>query len=543
MTINSIDFDTDAELVGECLAGDREAFGRIVQRYQRLLCSLAYSATGRLSESEDLAQEAFVEAWRQLRTLREPEKLRAWLCGILRHKVGRQRRSDGREPARQAEALDVAGELPSPDGSTADHAMNNEEQAILWGALERVPELYREPLVLYYREHRSVEHVAVALDLTEDAVKQRLSRGRKILQERVLSFVEGALSRSTPGRVFTLGVMAALPAMATPAKAAGIGMATAQGAAMAKSTGMATLLASSSGLVSAVLALRACLDQARTPRERRASVRATIGLLSGVFGLLALLYALRSGALLWWDSRAVFAVASLILTLGFIAAWPVAMRWVMRHSRALRSEERRLHPEKFRAPRDHVGSSAGEYRSRRTLLGVPLVHVRYATPEKGDPPVFGWIAGGDRAHGLLFAWGGFAMAPFSVGSVAVGLFAVGTLSVGVVSLGTASVGLLAVGCAAMGLKAYAWLSALGWHSAQGGGFSIAKIAAEGPLAFAQHANDPIARQLLADPHAERNQMILLILIAVVSLVPVTYYATAVRRRLGRRARSEEAGNG
>src|SRR5690349_23139089 len=50
---------------------------------------------------------------------------------------------------------------------------------------------------LYYREHRSVEHVAAALDLTEDTVKQRLARGRKILQERVLSFVEGALSRST----------------------------------------------------------------------------------------------------------------------------------------------------------------------------------------------------------------------------------------------------------------------------------------------------------------------------------------------------------
>lgn len=59
----------------------------------------------------------------------------------------------------------------------------------MWSALERAPELYREPLVLCYREHRSVEHVAAALDLTEDAVKQRLARGRKILQERVLWFV------------------------------------------------------------------------------------------------------------------------------------------------------------------------------------------------------------------------------------------------------------------------------------------------------------------------------------------------------------------
>src|SRR6266850_6254375 len=113
--MTSIELITDAELVAACLTGDREAFGRVVERYQRLLCSLAYSATGSFSESEDLAQEAFVDAWRQLRTLREPEKLRPWLCGILRYKVGRLRRSDGQEPVRKAEALELAEETPSAD--------------------------------------------------------------------------------------------------------------------------------------------------------------------------------------------------------------------------------------------------------------------------------------------------------------------------------------------------------------------------------------------------------------------------------------------
>ena len=87
---------------------------------------------------------------------------------------------------------------------------------------------------------------------------------------------------------------------------------------------------------------------------------------------------------------------------------------------------------------------------------------------------------------------------------------------------------------AAGLKAYGWLSALGWATAQGSGFAIARIGAEGPLAFAQHANDPVARQLLADPHAEQNQMIILIVITILSLVPIAYYARAVRQRLGGR---------
>src|SRR6185503_13897179 len=541
--MTSIELITDAELVAASLAGDREAFGRIVERYQRLLCSLAYSATGSLSESEDLAQDAFVDAWRQLRTLREPEKLRPWLCGILRYKVGRLRRSERQEPVRQAEALELVDEMPSGDELASDLAIDKEEQAILWSALERVPELYREPLVLYYREHRSVEHVAAALDLTEDAVKQRLARGRKILQERVLSFVEGALSRSTPGRVFTLGVMAALPAMATPAKAAGIGAAAAHGSLAAKSTGLAALLASISGAVSAVLTLRANLDQARTPRERRAVVKITLGLFFGALGLLGALYLLRAAAFHWWESRAVFAGITQAFVLAFVVGWPVVLLRVMRGMRALRSAERRRHPEFFRDPRDQVRSSAGEYRSRLKLLGVPLMHIRFSSPDEDERPVFGWFAGGDRAYGLLCAWGGYAVAPFSIGAIAIGLFAVGSLSVGVISLGTAGVGLLAFGCMAMGVKAYAWLSALGWETAQGGGFAIARTAAEGPVAFAQHANDPMARQMLADPHAEQTQMIILAVISVLSIIPIAYYAWAVRRRLGGRARSNLSRSG
>jgi hypothetical protein len=89
---------------------------------------------------------------------------------------------------------------------------------------------------------------------------------------------------------------------------------------------------------------------------------------------------------------------------------------------------------------------------------------------------------------------------------------------------------------AVGVKAYAWLSALDWETAQGSGFAIARIAAEGPMAFSQNANDSVARQLLADTPAQQNQMVILIVITMLSLVPIAYYARAVRQRLGGRAR-------
>jgi hypothetical protein len=398
--------------------------------------------------------------------------------------------------------------------------------------------LYREPLVLYYREHRSVEHVAVALDLTEDAVKQRLARGRKILQEQVLAFVEGALVRSTPGNVFTLAVLAALPQFATPAKAAGIGAAAAHGGLLAKSTGLAALLASASGVVSTVLTLRANLDQARTPRERRAVVKLTVAVFFSALGFLVVWYLLRAAAFRWWEQRVVFAVMAQTLLLATVVVWPLTLLRAMRGMRVLRSEERRLHPELFRDARDQVGSEAGEYRSRLKLFGVPLVHVRFSSPDEGERPVFGWFAGGDRAYGLLCAWGGLAVAPLSVGAVSVGFLAVGSLSVGVISLGTVAVGSIALGCVAAGLRAFAWLSALGWTSAQGGGFAIARIAAEGPVALAPHANDPVARRLLADPNGNQGQMIFFILISLLTLIPVAAYARAVRQRLGAQNRPQ-----
>src|SRR6476661_7472695 len=95
---------SDTELVSRSLAGDRDAFSRIVSRYQTLICSLAYSRIGNLGQSEDVAQETFITAWKHLRHLREPAKLRSWLCGIVRNRVYKTLRREGREPLHDAQS-------------------------------------------------------------------------------------------------------------------------------------------------------------------------------------------------------------------------------------------------------------------------------------------------------------------------------------------------------------------------------------------------------------------------------------------------------
>ncbi|MGA2661599.1 MAG: sigma-70 family RNA polymerase sigma factor, partial [Verrucomicrobiota bacterium] len=203
--------------------------------------------TGNVSRSEDLAQETFVSAWKQLAELREPAKLRPWLCSIARFLISKEFRRQGREPDHAAESLEAVDEWVSPEPLPPEQVISDEEKAILWRSLERIPEIYREPLVLFYREHQSIEAVAQDLGLSEDAVKQRLSRGRKLLQEQFLAFVAGALKQTRPGKTFTLGVIAALPLLATTAKAATAGTTLAQhGSVAAKTTALGGFLQASS---------------------------------------------------------------------------------------------------------------------------------------------------------------------------------------------------------------------------------------------------------------------------------------------------------
>ena len=197
---------------------------RIVDRYKTLICSIAYSATGNFSQSEDVAQETFISAWKDLRHLREPSKLRAWLCGIVRNQIQRDIRKGRRDPVQNAVLLEDASKSPTADELPSAQAVSREEEAILWRSLERIPENFREPLVLFYRERKSVEHVAAELELSEDAVRQRLSRGRKLLQEEVQAFVENTLRRTAPGQAFSGDVIGALPLATGTAASASIGL-------------------------------------------------------------------------------------------------------------------------------------------------------------------------------------------------------------------------------------------------------------------------------------------------------------------------------
>lgn len=271
-----ISSDHETGVLNACLAGDTKAFAWIVERYQSLICSLAYSATGDIGQSEDIAQETFIIAWKDLKKLRDKSRLRAWLCGIARNLINNSIRRLRKDPIVTATPIKTAPEEeiePSP----LEQIISEEEESMLRSALENIPEHYREPLVLYYREGQSVLKVAEELSLSLDVVKQRLSRGRKMLKEEVYAFVERTLENTRPSGSFTASVLAALPVTSHAGPAAVTASTTAVHSTLSESAASSTAVSAFSGalvgIAGALVGIYASISATRSDRERKFMIR------------------------------------------------------------------------------------------------------------------------------------------------------------------------------------------------------------------------------------------------------------------------------
>ena len=166
-------------------------------------------------------------------TLREPGKLKAWLT-----KIAHDCAVDALRRERPHASLDdeASAALEAPGAPPDKAAADAEEEHLIWTMLESLPENMRTPLVMFYREGESVAAVAAALDLSEDAVKERLSRGRELLREKLSGVVEGVLRRRVPAAVFIITIATAIGALTAPAVLAAASFSVGGGAASSLGT-------------------------------------------------------------------------------------------------------------------------------------------------------------------------------------------------------------------------------------------------------------------------------------------------------------------
>jgi RNA polymerase sigma-70 factor (ECF subfamily) len=172
--------DPDARDAARVLAGDVEAFDGIVRRWQGRLVNLAWRFCRDRGRAEDMAQEAFVKAFRALRGFRGESAFSTWLTAIAINTYRSRLRSEGPrllslEPARGLAAR-AAGALRGLE--------ERERAAAVRQAVLALPARYRDALVLFYFEERDLAETARVLGIPEGTLKARLHRGREMVKRR-----------------------------------------------------------------------------------------------------------------------------------------------------------------------------------------------------------------------------------------------------------------------------------------------------------------------------------------------------------------------
>ncbi|MBN1671150.1 MAG: sigma-70 family RNA polymerase sigma factor [Kiritimatiellae bacterium] len=178
---------SDEKLVKRCLAGQREAFAELVNKYKAMIYGLTYRMTGTPWDAEDLAQETFLHAYRALSGFQPGRTFSTWLytiaLNLCRDKAKRKRRVFFWLDKPVAGTEDLYPQVPS-DKMTPEEALEaKEDEARLRHALAALAAHDREVIVLRYQQRLEYREIADVLGVSLDTVKVRLHRARQRLQK------------------------------------------------------------------------------------------------------------------------------------------------------------------------------------------------------------------------------------------------------------------------------------------------------------------------------------------------------------------------
>jgi RNA polymerase sigma-70 factor (ECF subfamily) len=175
--------EEDAADVDRVLAGDISAFEPIVRRWQAPLVNLAYRFCRDRGRAEDMAQEAFLRAYRGLPRWRRDAAFSTWLFAIATNLY--------RSEVRRLPPLTVPIEEGSavPDRRMAEPLDDERRDRLVRTAVLSLPAKYRDVLTLFYFHEMDVARSAASLGVPQGTVKARLSRGRDILRSKLPSLL------------------------------------------------------------------------------------------------------------------------------------------------------------------------------------------------------------------------------------------------------------------------------------------------------------------------------------------------------------------
>lgn len=188
--------DSDAETIRAVLAGDIDRYAELVDRYQDRAIRLAFSFVGNFEDARDVAQEAFLGAYRSLGRFRGAARFSTWLYRIIINRCKDVHRARARHPV-VAAGLGSAGDdpadgdglfvvdAPDPRPGPGDHAVNRELSQQLTAAIGGLPMNQRTAFLLHHVHGLSVEEAAGIMGCRAGTVKSHLFRAASSLRERL----------------------------------------------------------------------------------------------------------------------------------------------------------------------------------------------------------------------------------------------------------------------------------------------------------------------------------------------------------------------
>ena len=173
---------TEDQAVMRCQHGERDAFRYLVERYQDIVFGTAFNMTRNRALAEELAQEAFLSAWRGIRSFRRGRPFKPWLMRILVNTVmaHRRRRAVETTPIEGSEVEEEA-DAERPENV----AESRSEQQALQSAIGELSPDHRQVVVLRYFAEMTVPELARTAGLTEGTVKSRLYRAHQALRQQL----------------------------------------------------------------------------------------------------------------------------------------------------------------------------------------------------------------------------------------------------------------------------------------------------------------------------------------------------------------------
>ena len=190
-------------LVVQAVSGDIASFERLVHRFQNMACGYAYAHLDDFHLAEDVAQEAFVDAYRLLPSLRVPEAFPGWLRRIVFKHCDRITRRRGASLV----PLDAVAEVIADEDGPARLVEKREMARKVQEAVGALSEHQRLVTTLFYIRRHSQKEIADFLELPVTTVKKRLHDARERLKERMIEMVSETLRENMPDELFSKKVI------------------------------------------------------------------------------------------------------------------------------------------------------------------------------------------------------------------------------------------------------------------------------------------------------------------------------------------------